>query len=84
MQRICHREQSLVMRPTRLQASPNEEYSSFEFPFFFFFIALARHNSTVQYHVEIEDKVNRWIFYNLYLECIPVTIQVAIRITINM
>ena len=48
-----------VQKNNSIYRNPNEEYSPFEFRFF---IARARHNSTVQYHVEVEDEVSKWIF----------------------
>ncbi|XP_048270686.1 nose resistant to fluoxetine protein 6-like [Bombus terrestris] len=42
-----------VQKNNSIYRNPNEEYSPFEFRFF---IARARHNSTVQYHVEVEDE----------------------------
>ncbi|XP_003394659.2 nose resistant to fluoxetine protein 6 [Bombus terrestris] len=42
-----------IRKNNSIYRNPNEEYSSFEFRFF---IARARHNSTVQYHVEVEDE----------------------------
>ncbi|XP_033205028.2 nose resistant to fluoxetine protein 6-like isoform X1 [Bombus vancouverensis nearcticus] len=42
-----------VRKNNSIYRNPNEEYSPFEFRFF---IARARHNSTVQYHVEVEDE----------------------------
>ncbi|XP_033179157.1 uncharacterized protein LOC117152238 [Bombus impatiens] len=48
-----------VRKNNSIYRNPNEEYSPFEFRFF---IARARHNSTVQYHIEAEDEVSKWIF----------------------
>ncbi|XP_048260581.1 nose resistant to fluoxetine protein 6-like isoform X1 [Bombus terrestris] len=42
-----------IRKNNSIYRNPNEEYSSFEFRFF---IARARHNSTVQYHIEVEDE----------------------------
>ncbi|XP_043578464.1 nose resistant to fluoxetine protein 6-like isoform X2 [Bombus pyrosoma] len=42
-----------IRKNNSIYRNPNEEYSPFEFRYF---IARARHNSTVQYHVEIEDE----------------------------
>ncbi|XP_033361157.1 nose resistant to fluoxetine protein 6-like [Bombus vosnesenskii] len=42
-----------IRKNNSIYRNPNEEYSPFEFRFF---IARARHNSTVQYHIEIEDE----------------------------
>ncbi|XP_060812012.1 uncharacterized protein LOC132905080 [Bombus pascuorum] len=42
-----------IRKNNSIYRNPNEEYSPFEFRFF---IARARHNSTVQYHVEVEDE----------------------------
>ncbi|XP_024225384.2 nose resistant to fluoxetine protein 6-like, partial [Bombus impatiens] len=42
-----------IRKNNSIYRNPNEEYSPFEFRFF---IARARHNSTVQYHIEVEDE----------------------------
>ncbi|XP_060811651.1 nose resistant to fluoxetine protein 6-like [Bombus pascuorum] len=42
-----------IRKNNSIYRNPNEEYSPFEFQYF---IARARHNSTVQYHVEVEDE----------------------------
>ncbi|XP_043578459.1 nose resistant to fluoxetine protein 6-like isoform X2 [Bombus pyrosoma] len=42
-----------VRKNNSIYRNPNEEYSPFEFRFF---VARARHNSTMQYHVEVEDE----------------------------
>ncbi|XP_071856217.1 uncharacterized protein isoform X2 [Bombus fervidus] len=42
-----------IRKNNSIYRNPNEEYSPFEFQYF---IARARHNSTMQYHIEVEDE----------------------------
>ena len=53
-----------VRKNTSIYRNPDEEFSPFEFRFF---IARARHNSTVQYHQELPDEVNTWIYTRIYV-----------------